>query len=69
MTNFTKYGLNHQKTPKYEKCRKYPINMHEKWMKTWNITQNEGHKGLIGLGRQKPCKISRGKRQIILSGA
>ena len=30
--------------------------------------QKEGYKGLIGLGRQKPCKNSGGKREKILSG-
>ena len=31
--------------------------------------QKEGHKGLTGLGRQKPCKNFGGKRQKILTGA
>ena len=31
--------------------------------------QKEGHKGLTGLERGKPCKNFEGKRQKILSGA
>ena len=31
--------------------------------------QKEGHKGLTGLEREKPCKNFEGKRQKILSGA
>ena len=57
------------KTPKYEKCRKYLMNMHEKCMKSWNKMQKEGQKGIAGLGRQKPCKNSGGKRQKIFGGA
>ena len=57
------------KTPKYEKCRKYPMNMHEKCMKSWNKMQKEGQKGLTSLGRQKPCKNLGGKRQKIFGGA
>ena len=57
------------KTPKYEKCQKYPMNMHEKCMKTLNKMQKEGQKGLTDLGRQKPCKNFGGKQQKILSGA
>ena len=56
------------KTPKYEKCRKYRMNMHEKCMKTWNKMQKERKKRLIGLGRQKPCKNFRRKRQKIFGG-
>ena len=35
--------------------------MHEKCMKTWNKMQKEGHKGLTGLERGKPCKNFEGK--------
>ena len=56
-------------TPKYEKCRKYPMNMHEKCMKSWNKMQKEGQKGFTGLGRQKPCKNFGRKRQKIFGGA
>ena len=45
------------------------MNMHEKYMKTWNKMQKEGQKGLTGLGRQKPCKNFGRKRQKILGGA
>ena len=31
--------------------------------------QKEGHKGLTGLEKGKPCKNFEGKRQKILSGA
>ena len=48
---------------------KIPNQMHEKCMKTWNKMQKEGHKGLTGLERGKPCKNFEGKRQKILSGA
>ena len=27
--------------------------------------QKEGHKGLTGLGREKPCKMNKGKQQKI----
>ena len=68
MINFTKYGLYHQK-PQNMLSPKITNEMHEKCMKTLNKMQKEGHKGLTGLGRQKPCKKFGGKRQKILSGA
>ena len=37
----------------------------KKCMKTWNKMQKEGHNGLTGLERGKPCKSSGGKRQKI----
>ena len=40
MINFTKYGLNHQKTPKYAKSENNPL-MHEKMHVKQKINEKE----------------------------
>ena len=51
------------------KVPKIPIKCMSLCMKSWKQKQNEGYKGLTGLGREKPCKEFGWKRQKILSGA